>query len=73
MCARFNESTDKESTGEDVGSTNHPFQAENSITSAKSAFFRAKKETHNKPANSRFIKLRFLGGGGVGVFVCVWC
>jgi len=30
--------TDKESTGEDVGSTIYPFQAENSITSAKLAF-----------------------------------
>jgi hypothetical protein len=48
-----------------VGSTLKNQMWHNSITSANRLFFGVKKETHSKPANSRFIKLRDFRGGVV--------
>ena len=66
-------SMDKESTGEDVGSTIHPFQAENSITSAKSAFFaQRRRRITNQP--TAVLSNYVFGWWWCGcVCVCVWC
>jgi hypothetical protein len=66
--------TDKESTGEDVGSTVHPFQAENSITSAKSAFFaQRRRRITNQPTAVLSNYVFWVVVVWVCLCVCVWC